>query len=82
MVPKRIKYWIAGLIGLAIIIIILLAIFSFFILLLPVVIVLFIIGLLFKMLRKSRSEAIFINTISPEASNKETIDVEYTIKDK
>jgi hypothetical protein len=77
---KKIKFWIVGLIGLAIIAIIILAIFSFFMLLLPIAIVLFVIGILLSILRRKRSPSIIIKTM-PEKSNKETIDVNYKIKE-
>jgi len=78
---KKIKLWIAGLIGLAIVVIVILAIFSFFVLLLPIAIVLFIIGILISILRKSKTRNYTIKTVPPQKSSKEAIDVEYSIKE-
>ena len=79
MVPRKIKFWIAGLIGLAIIIVVLLAIFSFFILLLPVAIALFIIGILFRRLYPT-SKTNRAAAKKPTEKEDAAIDVDYRVK--
>jgi uncharacterized membrane protein len=83
VIDVRIKRWIFGLIGLAIIILIVLLIFGFIILLLPIAIILVVIGLILGVLRKATG----IKTTAPiqkstKSSKHEAIDVEYKVKEE
>jgi membrane protein implicated in regulation of membrane protease activity len=75
---RKIKVGIALLIVIAIVVLILVVVFSFFMLLLPIAILLFVIGLLWRFLRKVKK------TPPPNQSKpqigKDVIDVEYKVK--
>ncbi len=84
MIDVRIKRWIFGLIGLAIIILIFLLIFGFIILLIPIAIIVVVIGLILGVLRKATGVKASSTTThkSAKPNKREAIDVEYKVKEE